>query len=70
MSQWVPDLLVYVELPEDLGCVQEMLVLEDPATVSNCLGPMSPLNLHILLRVPSQQRQVQDKRHPVSVDQE
>jgi hypothetical protein len=35
MSRWVPDLLVYVELPEDLGCVQEVLVLEDPATVSN-----------------------------------
>jgi hypothetical protein len=34
------------------------------------LGPKSPLDLHILLCVPSQQRQVQDKRHPISVDQE
>jgi hypothetical protein len=27
-------LLVYVQLPEDLGCVQEMLVLKDSAWVS------------------------------------
>jgi hypothetical protein len=29
-----------------------------------------PLNLHILLSIPCQQGQVQDERHPVSVDQE
>jgi hypothetical protein len=32
--RWVSDLLVYVELPEDLGCIQKMLVLKDPTAVS------------------------------------
>lgn len=31
------DLLVYVELPEDLGRVQEMLVLEDPVPINTLL---------------------------------
>ena len=32
-------LLVHIELPEDLRCVQQMLVLKDPVTVSIVLIP-------------------------------
>lgn len=32
-------LLVHIELPEDLRCVQQMLVLKDPVTVSTVLIP-------------------------------
>ena len=31
-------LLVHIELPEDLRCVQKMLVLKDPVTVSLVLA--------------------------------
>jgi len=45
-------LLMNIELPEDLGGVEEMGVIDN------------------LLDVPGQERQVQDQRHPVSVDKE
>ena len=62
------DLLVHVQLPENLGRVQEMLVLEDP-TGCQRLGHRG-LVFNLLLAVPGQERQVQDQGDPVSVDQE
>jgi hypothetical protein len=64
------NLLMDIELPEDLCCVQEMLVLKDPAKVSVASSVAKSSVLHILLAVPCQQWQVQNERDPVSVDQE
>lgn len=45
-------LLVDIQLPKDLGRVQQVGVVNN------------------LLDVPGQEREVQDQRHPVSIDQE
>ena len=75
-------LLVHVQLPEDLGSVEQVLVLEDPVVIllaccSFCqfITPLlesMPRRIFrdVLLCVPGQERQVEDERHPVAVDQE
>jgi hypothetical protein len=77
-------LLVHVKLPEDLRSVEQVLVLEDPVghIVSiHSFERQYPPSLQIamevlseqvdvLLCVPGQERQVQNERHPVAVDQE
>lgn len=76
-------LLVNVQLPKDLGRVEQVLVFEDSATAlaNRLLSPSVSIHpadsshseyvsIHLLLRIPSHQRQVQDQRQPVSVDQE
>jgi hypothetical protein len=64
------NLLVHIKLPEDFRCIQQMLVFKDPATVSDCTLSLWMLSLHILLAVPSQKRQIQNKRNPVAIDEE
>lgn len=62
-------LLVDVELSENLGRVQEVLVLEDPVSCQHtCLQEQSVCNR--LLCVPCKQRQVEDQSDPVAVDKE
>lgn len=57
-----------VQLPEDLCCVEQVVLLEDPASVSS--SPSTPRWSHILLSVPSQEWQVEYQRDPVPVDKE
>lgn len=74
-------LLVHVQLSEDLSGVEQVLVLEDPVqnmSAYDYLARIPPFLLalscfwrHILLlRVPCNERQVQQQRQPVAVDQE
>lgn len=62
-------LLVHIKLPEDLGCVQKVLVLEDPASVSLAITANFRY-INILLCVPGQKGQIEDECHPVPIDQE
>jgi hypothetical protein len=57
-----------VQLPEDLCCVEQVVLLEDPDSVSP--SPFTPRWSDILLSVPSQERQVEYKRDPVPIDKE
>jgi hypothetical protein len=71
-------LLVHVELPEDLRGIEQVLVLEDPVIELVFARPYcqsrysraGTRGMYVLLRVPGQEGQVKDKRHPVAVDQE
>lgn len=63
-----------IQLPENLGGVEEMSVVDDPARVSlflchNIYPPESGVE-HPLLDVPAEERQVKNQRNPVAVDQE
>jgi len=61
-------LLMNVQLPENLCCVEQVVLLENPASVSP--SPFTPGWSHILLSVPSQEGQVEYKRNPVPIDKE
>jgi hypothetical protein len=61
-------LLMNVQLPEDLCCVEQVVLLEYPAAVSP--SPFTSRWSHILLSIPSQEGQVKYKRDPVPIDKE
>jgi hypothetical protein len=70
---------VHIELPKDLGGIQEVGVVDDPvlrrcqhpaASPSHQAFALIATQRHALLNVPTQQRQVEDQGQPVSVDQE
>jgi len=76
-------LLVAVELAENLGCVEEVLVFEDPIPKMSITIPSMPrkdppsfssrggvgVRLYALLPVIRQQRQIQQQRQPIPIDQ-
>lgn len=62
-------LLVNVELAEDLGGVEQVSVVDDP-TILLVRRRYSKRIANVLLDVPGQERQVEDQRDPVSVDEE
>lgn len=62
-------LLVHVELPENLGRVKEMGVIDNPTTPVSQF-PNITMESHPLLDVPAEERQVEDQREPVAVDKE
>lgn len=67
------NLLVHVQLAEDLGRIQEVLVLVDPverAVVLVGLHHGGAGRTALLLSVERQQRQVQDDGDPVAIDDE
>lgn len=69
------NLLVYVQLAENLGSVQQVLVLVDPVTsqVSFLLRAallVGARECDVLLRVEGQERQVEQDGEPVTVDDE
>jgi hypothetical protein len=62
-------ILMHVELPEDLGCVQEVGVVDDSRDVLVAtLWIGEGEGEDVLVDVPCQQWQVQDERDPVAVD--
>ena len=64
---------MHIQLAEDLGRVQEMGVVEDPAQRVSEEPDVSARGLNagpLLLDIPGEQRYVEDEGHPVSVDQE
>jgi hypothetical protein len=61
-------LLMNVQLPEDLCCIEQVVLLENPASVS--LSSFRPRYSHVLLSIPRQEGQIQDERDPVPVDEE
>lgn len=69
---WKCYLLMNVQLAEDFSGVQQVDVIKDPKYVST-VGSIAPCMWHwwcLLLRIPDKQRQVQDQRQPVAIDQE
>lgn len=62
-------LLVNVELAEDLGGVKQVSVVDDP-TILLVRRRYKKRIANVLLDVPGQERQVEDQRDPVSVDEE
>lgn len=61
---------VDVELAENLSGVQKVLVVKDPGIMLvNHIRPLD-LMVHVLLSVVGEQRQVQDNRKPVAIDNE
>lgn len=62
-------LLVNVELAEDLGGVEQVSVVDDP-TILLVRRRYNKRIANVLLDVPGQERQVEDQRDPVSVDEE
>lgn len=66
-------LLVDVQLAEDLGSIQQVGVVDDPrgkSAFSNSATNRRVQEGNVLLDVVGYERQVQDQRYPVSVDQE
>jgi hypothetical protein len=64
-------LLMDIQLPEDFGGVQQMLVLEDPVMCQSLKLRWCRANgLSSLLCIERQQGQIQKQGYPVSVDQE
>lgn len=75
-------LLVYIQLAEDLSRIQKVLVVKDPRNRRrvSLVSLFSPPNSNtptgslfgqnILLGIECQQRQVENEREPVAVDQE
>jgi hypothetical protein len=62
---------MHIQLPEDLGRVQKMRVVNNPMFGQHQLQVLFPmLRLYALLDIVSKERQVEDQRKPVSVDQE
>jgi hypothetical protein len=59
---------MHVQLSEDLGSVKQMLVLYNPAMLLT--RPQSLVILDSLFGIEGKQRQIENKRQPVSVDQE
>lgn len=65
---------MYVQLPEDLRRVQEMLVVIDPVVLASaCITP-NPVTEHKcghpLLRVECQEWQIEHNGQPIAVDDE
>lgn len=64
-------LLVDVQLAEDLGGIQQVGVVDNPRPKSAFIpSPQWSQACDVLLDVVGKQRQVQDQRHPVAVNQE
>lgn len=64
-------LLVNVKLAENLGGVEEMGVVDNPKVASQqTVNGMRREQSSSLLDVPSKQRQVENQRQPVSVNEE
>ena len=68
---------MHVEFPENLGRVEQVLILEDPigSKASVLVLPyLSPQVFmicgHVLLSIVSDKRQVEDQSYPVPIDQE
>lgn len=62
-------LLVNIELAEDLGGVEQVSVVDDP-TIQLVRRRYNKRIANVLLDIPGQERQVEDQRDPVSVDEE
>jgi hypothetical protein len=72
-------LLVHIQLAEDLGRVQQVLVVVDPLGAENPRVSLARRKWHgsswstegnLLLRIEGQKRQVQENCEPVSIDDE
>lgn len=60
-----------VELAEDLSGVEQVSILEDPSASQSAILRSQPRReWYSLLRVPGDERKVEDQWQPVSVDQE
>lgn len=61
---------MHIQLPEDLGRVQKMRVVNNPWFGQHEVQKIFPISrVYALLDVVSEERQVEDKRKPVSIDQ-
>ncbi len=63
-------LLVHVQLPEYLRCVEKVLVLEDPAVSVSTSASALRRRRNKLFRVVCKQWEVQDQSNPVAIYQE
>jgi hypothetical protein len=63
-------LLMNVQFPEDFRRVEKMLVLKDPFHKVSFAPYTRNEQWSLLLRVPRQERQIQEQSQPVSVDEE
>ena len=65
---------MHIQLPEDLRGIQKVLVLQNPIIHQSAMsledGRGEGLLGSILLCVPGEQRQIEDQRHPVAIDEE
>lgn len=59
-----------VQLPEDFCRVEQVVLLENPISVSAGKSSRRLFRFHVLLSVPCQEGQVEDKRDPVPIDEE